>query len=122
MGKDGIEVTEVIHIIRGIFQGDSLSPLLFCISYLMVSIIMRRKRIGYVPGPPGKRDTHLMRSHFIFMDDFKGLTSTETSLRVIIDTSSEILEEIGLQIGHDKCAVMKVTRGKVDSMEGKLEE
>ena len=118
MFKDGMKVTDVIRILCGIFQGDSLSPLLFCISYLMVSVILRRMRIGYVPGPPGERDMHQMRSHFILMDDFKGLTSTESCLRIIINTSTEILKEIGLEIGYNKCAVMKAVKGKVVSMEG----
>ena len=116
--KDGMVVTDVIKIVFGKFQGDSLSPLLFCLSYLMVSVILRKKRLGYIPGPPGKRNVHHMKSHFIFMDDFKGLTSTESSLKAIIDISTEILEEIGLEIGLDKCAVLKVNKGKIIQMDG----
>ena len=41
--KDGMIVTDVIKILCGIFQGDSLSPILFCVSYLMVSVILRKE-------------------------------------------------------------------------------
>ena len=84
----------------------------------MVSVILRKKSIGYIPGPPGKRDIHEMKSHFIFMDDFKGLASTESNLKLLLNTSTEILKEIGLSIGIDKCAVLKVKRGKVVEMDG----
>ena len=111
-------VTEAINIICGIFQGDSLSPVLFCISYIFVSIIIRNLRIGYIPGVPGKRVASKMRSHIIFMDDFKAFSSNIESFKKILTTSIDILKEVGLEVGYDKCAVMKVERGKVVQMDG----
>ena len=111
-------ITDAINISRGIFQGDTLSPLLFCIGYFMVSQKLKMLRIGYVPGIPGKRDPSNMRSHFVFMDDFKGMTTNEASLGTLMKTCIEILKELGLEVGLNKCAVMKVKRGKVENMEG----
>ena len=113
-----ILVTDAIKVIRGIFQGDSLSPLLFCISYIVVSIIVKNLRNGYIPGSPGKRDASKMRSHIILMDDFKGFSSNEESFKELLTTSIDILQEVGLEMGIDKCAVMKVERGKIADMEG----
>ena len=110
--------TNVININRGIFQGNSLSPLLFCIGYFFVSYKVRKLHCGYIPGPPRRRDASKMRSHFVFMDDFKGFSSNQESFKELIRLSVEVLGEMGLDVGADKCAVLKVVRGKVSNMEG----
>lgn len=43
-----------INFNRGIFQGDSLSPILFCISFLPLSIELRHGR-GYSAHPPARQ-------------------------------------------------------------------
>ena len=58
MGEGGIK--------RGIFQGDSLSPLLFVVAMIPLSMILRRENLGYSFGPEKGKVSHLL-----FMDDLK---------------------------------------------------
>ena len=110
--------SKLIDIICGIFQGDSLSPILFCLGYLFVSLKVRKMRTGYIPGNPGCRDPNKERSHIIFMDDFKGFAPNKVAMKKCIETSVEILSSIGLEIGVDKCAVLEVKRGNVIAGDG----
>jgi len=55
-----------VNIKRGIFQGDSLSPLLFIMTMLPLSILLRKERkFGYEMSPVTKIN------HLFFMDDLK---------------------------------------------------
>ena len=51
---------------RGIFQGDSLSPLLFVISLISVTLVLRRMKQGY-SFQKGKSKLN----HLLFMEDLK---------------------------------------------------
>ena len=62
--SSGGNVLGEVHIKRGIFQGDSLSPLLFVIAMIPLSLILRKSRFAYEFN--GERKNHLM-----FMDDLK---------------------------------------------------
>ena len=55
-----------VNIRRGIFQGDSLSPLLFVVALIPVTIILRTLKQGYSIGKGRERLNHLL-----FMDDLK---------------------------------------------------
>ena len=54
----------------------------------------------------------------IFMDDFRGFSTNQESFEKMLKTSINILKEVGLEVGYDKCTVMKVKRGKVVEMSG----
>jgi len=53
-----------IFIERGSFQGDSFSPLLFCIALAPLSRILQRAKVGF------KSDSKTI-SHLLYMDDLK---------------------------------------------------
>ena len=61
---DGFINTDPIYFKRGIFQGDSLSPLLFCLSLIPISSILRRNQIGY-----SIENTKV--SNLLYIDDLK---------------------------------------------------
>ena len=68
--------SQPIQIRRGIFQGDSLSPLLFCIALIPLTNELNRADCGYqVHG------TERKISHLLYMDDLKLLARNENELR-----------------------------------------
>jgi hypothetical protein len=73
--------TEDINIQCGIFQGDSLSPLLFCICLIPLTEQLNRLNTGY--------EEHITKtkiSHLLYMDDLKLITKSEEELRKQIQT------------------------------------
>ena len=73
--KAGIMQLQPIQIRRGIFQGDSLSPLLFCIALIPLKNELNRADCGYqVHG------TERKISHLLCMDDLKLLGRNQNDL------------------------------------------
>ena len=54
-----------VNIKRGIFQGDSLSPLLFVMTLVPLTLTLRRMKVGY----RFKNSTRI--NHLLYMDDLK---------------------------------------------------
>ena len=63
----------IVNIRRGIFQGDSLSPLLFVVALILLTIILRTLKQGY-----SFRKEKEKLNHLLFMDDLKLCDSNET--------------------------------------------
>ena len=95
------EVLGEVNINRGIFQGDSLSPLLFIIVMLPLSILLKREEIGYKLGPDGK-----LINHLLFMDDLKLYGRSEEDLDKLVEVVHVYSRDIGMEFGLDKCAVL----------------
>ena len=57
------QVLDYVHIRKGIFQGDSLSPLLYVIA---MTTILRQTGLGYQTSKSAAKISHLL-----YMDDFK---------------------------------------------------
>ena len=73
--KQEIMQLQPIQVRRGIFQGDSLSPLLFCIALIPLTNELNRADCGYqVHG------TERKISHLLYMDDLKLLGRNENYL------------------------------------------
>ena len=70
------EVLGEVRIKRGIFQGDSLSPLLFVLSMIPLTILLKREDIGYKFG---------MMNHLLYMDDLKLYGRSEQELESSIN-------------------------------------
>ena len=68
-----------VNIRRGIFQGDSLSPLLFVIALIPVTIIFRTLKQGYSFGK-GKEKL----SHLLFMNDLKLYGSNDKEIDSLV--------------------------------------
>ena len=60
-----------VDIRRGIFQGDSFSPLLFVVVLIPLSIILNETDLGYVTSRNQKLN------HLLFMDDLKLYAKSE---------------------------------------------
>lgn len=111
--------TEPVSYRRGVFQGDTLSPLLFCISLLPLSVSLENTP-GYKCGDPKFRDHKI--THLFYMDDLKLYASGQTGLRQAIRVVEEYTRDIGMEFGLDKCAVIHLQRGRVgEGIEGDVE-
>uniref|UniRef100_H3AB33 Reverse transcriptase domain-containing protein n=1 Tax=Latimeria chalumnae TaxID=7897 RepID=H3AB33_LATCH len=102
--------TQSVRIERGIFQGDSLSPLWFCLALNPVSKMLRNSGYGY---SLGRRPTVLV-SHLFYMDDLKLYTKYSDQLQSILELVSSFSKSIVMEIGVDKCAVLHAKQRKLE--------
>uniref|UniRef100_A0A8C4WGB1 Reverse transcriptase domain-containing protein n=1 Tax=Gopherus evgoodei TaxID=1825980 RepID=A0A8C4WGB1_9SAUR len=96
----------------GIYQGDALSPLLFCIGLNPLSQIITRTGYGY-----GFRNGTTI-SHLLYMDDIKLYAKNERDIDSLIHLTRIYSEDIGMSFGLEKCGRMVVKRGKVVKTDG----
>jgi hypothetical protein len=97
-----------IKINRGIFQGDSLSPLLFCITLILLTHEINRAECGYkVYGSERKI------SHLLCMDDLTLIVRSEEELGIEINIVKTISNDMKMEFGLEKCARISLKRGKV---------
>ena len=104
--KDGCITTDDINIERGIFQGDSLSPLIFCICLIPITNILRRAKAGY------KLAKNLI-SHLLYMDDLKIYSKNAEEMERCRRLISQFSEDIKMEFGLDKCAVIHIVKGNI---------
>jgi len=108
--KQEVMQSQPIQIRRGIFQGDSLSPLLFCIAHIPLTNELNRPDCGYqVHG------TERKISHQSYMDDLKLLGRNENELKNEMKIVQTINKDINMNFGLEKCARICLKRGSVQS-------
>ena len=81
---------------RGIFQGDSLSPLLFIIALIPMSMILRQVKYAY------EFRTGVRLNHLLFMDDLKLYAKNETGLDSLVQTVHMLSKNVGMEFGVEK--------------------
>ena len=96
-----------VNIRRGIFQGDSLSPLPFVLALFLLLMILRKVSAGYEMTKDGCRINHLL-----FMDDLKLFAKNEKEIDSLVQTVRIFSDDIGMKFGLEKCAAMTMKRGK----------
>ena len=108
--KQEVMQSQPIQIRRGIFQGDSLSPLLFCIAIIPLTNELNRADCGYqVHG------TERKISHFSYMDDLKLLGGNENDLKNEMKIVQTISKDINMNFGLEKYARMVQSKMHIGS-------
>ena len=79
------------QIRRGIFQGDSLSPLLICIALNPLTNELKRADCGYHVHGTGRKISYLL-----YMDDLKLLSSFEYDLKNEIKIMQAINKDVNM--------------------------
>jgi hypothetical protein len=100
--------TENIKIQCGIFQRDSLSPLLFCICLCPLTEQLNKLNTGYE-----EHTTKTKISHLFYMDDLKLIAKSKEELQKQIQTVITFSDDIHMEFGLDKCAKITFKRGKL---------
>ena len=96
-----------IFIERGIFQGDSFSPLLFCIALAPLSRILQRAKVGF-------KLIQKTISHLLYMDDLKVYAKNREEIVRCIELIKKFSDGICMDFGLEKCAVLHVEKGIIN--------
>jgi hypothetical protein len=102
-----------VNINRGIFQGDSLSPILFILSLIPLSLVLNKTQTGYSLGNSKPRVNHLL-----FMDDLKLYAKNQSELDSLVQSVRLFSDDIKMEFGISKCAHLQIEHGKVTKSEG----
>ena len=62
---------------------------------MLVSIIARNLKPGYVPRPPSNRETTKMKTHGLLMDDLKIYKAGKTQLEKVIKEVTVVISQMG---------------------------
>ena len=90
----------------GIFQGDTLSPLLFCLALNPLSYLL-----DHLDGYRVSIDMCLM--HLLYMDDLKLFARNDIDLQKLMNLVLTFSNAIRMSFGISKCAKLTMKRGRV---------
>ncbi|XP_078348127.1 uncharacterized protein LOC144633190 isoform X1 [Oculina patagonica] len=103
---EGSITSRSINIKSGIFQGDSLSPLLFCLALAPLSSLIKASTYGYEV--QGKTISHLF-----YMDDLKTYAKSDSQQTGLLNIVKTFSDDIKMEFGLDKCAKAAFKGGKL---------
>ena len=109
----GNERLGTFKIKRGIFQGDSLSPLLFVFALVPLSLILQTVKAGYEFSK-----TSPVINHLLYMYDLKLFGKTERYLETLLSTVEIFSQDIRMEFGISKCGILILKRGKLVPLDG----
>ena len=114
--KDGKKsISGWINIMCGFLQGDSYSPVGFCLSEISVCKLLQESK-GYRMEQPGKRD--VKRTHSLFVDDSKVYQESHKTLKDVNEMIVKASNDTGACYGVAKYAEIVFERGKMVKGEG----
>ena len=102
-----------IKIKKGIYQGDSLSPLLFCLALNPLSYLLNQTNKGYKLNPKQKESRI---NHLLFMDDLKLYDEDQRELKHLLNVVKTFSSDIKMVFGNDKCAEIHIQNGKLHQL------
>ena len=102
-----------VNIKTEIFQGGSLSPLLFVLGMVPSSLILRKANLFY---KRGKKKYKL--NHLLFMDDLKLYAKSKEQTNMLVRTVYVFNTDISMGFGIKKCGILTIKKGKIVKSEG----
>ena len=109
------KISRWINILCGFLQGDSYSPVGFCLTEIPVCNLLQETK-GYCMGVPGARDVKL--THNLFVDDLKAYQESHKALKDSNEMIVQASHDTGSCYGVAKCAEIVFKRGKMAKGEG----
>ena len=103
--SEGYITSDFITFMRGIFQGDTFSPLIFCLCLAPITNILKRKDIGY-------KINGTKVSNVFYIDDLKVYAKDAKQMEKCRALIEEFSSDIKMSFGLDKCAVIHLKKVK----------
>ena len=94
-------VSREIDFKCGFLQGDSLSPVGFCLTEVHIAMLLS-DTAGYRMGSTMERN--LKKMHSLFIDDLKVYQESHARMEIVNETIVEASNDIGSRYGVKKCA------------------
>ena len=105
-GRHQTTLTFPIRFRRGVFQGDTLSPLLFGLALAPLSTALRTGG-GFNSKYQDEPITHLA-----FMDDVKLFEESHDEAEAALGVAESAAKAVGMELGEAKCGVVRIRRGR----------
>ena len=118
-----------VDIKRGIFPGDSLSPIVFPLALTPLSLILRKAKAANIVFPLALTPLSLILRkakaayefsgsrnkiiHLLFMDDLKLYSRNEKELDSLVQTIYIFSKDIEMEFGIEKCTMLVIEKGKI---------
>ena len=83
-----------VNIKRGIFQGDSLSPLLFMLCMIALTLLLRQTKAGYQ-----FKGRHEEINHLLYMDDLKLHGKDEAQIESLVSRCIRLVRMLEWNLG-----------------------
>ena len=93
---------------RGIFQGDSLFPLVIVLALISLCLILRKAKAAYEFSESKEKINHLL-----LMDNLKFYSRSEKGLDSLVQTVRVFNEDIGMEFGIEKCAMLVIEKENI---------
>lgn len=108
----GKRISKPMKVKCGVLQGDTLSPLLFCLTIAPISFVLQKAHPGYsqracIKGDRGKRVNHLY-----YMDDLKIYAESEKDLETAMEVVKSASLHLNLHMNSKKCATAHISAAK----------
>ena len=97
-----------VEIKRHIFKGDSSFPLIFVLTLIPLSLILKKTKAAYEFSESKEKINHLL-----FMDDLKLYSRSGKGLDSLAQTVCVFSEDIGMEFGIEKCAMFVLEKVKI---------
>ena len=110
--SNGSDLCEV-DVNRGIFQGDSLSPLIFVICMIPLSLLSRKAKASYE-----WRGKEFKLNHLLFMDDLKLFGKSDDQIDSLAQTVFIFSEDISMEFGLKTCGLVVLKKRKLVKFDG----
>lgn len=106
------QVSRPLQVRSGVLQGDTLSPMLFCLAIAPVSHMLhtRHERQTLSGGIEGSESN---LNHLYYMDDLKLYSNSQEELDQMINNVENLSGSIGLRMNVKKCAMVS-SKGRVN--------
>jgi hypothetical protein len=107
--------SEPIQIKRGIYQGDSLSPLWFCLAINPLTNLLNSTGYGF--NIRLNNNTLSKLNHLLYMDDIKLYASKKNHILSLLTITENFSNDISMSFGIDKCKTQSICRGHYENLE-----